>query len=311
MTDQQQSNVVQLHNARCVDPQETPSFPQESELYFEAIECSLSHSWNDSNRDVKTHKALVRPIHHDIQPHNPQPRLLNVVGIGYKVVQNRELFQAVEAQFMQSFNEQELRDVHVQDKMSYHGAQCMREYIFPNVRCPIEGRRVSEIAFRTIVVNGFGGSSIRVLTGAIDFFCANGMVLGEFDTMYARHTSGLQIGNITSRIKRAVDVFYKQADRWSQWMRKTITYEEAADFYKSQFSERLADKLARQYLIEAQVHGANVWALYSALTYYASHDEGDFAVRKTDNDHTAATLLTRERSVRKATYSEDFQRLAA
>ncbi len=295
------SNVTELRSTHV----ELPSpFPQESVLYFTAVERDLY--WNDLKRGmfnaVDTHKCLLRSD-------EGTPVQLAIVGHGYQVVQNKDLFRHIEDQFIQSFSPEEIEGVRVRDSMSYSGRACLREYQFPNVRCDSPG--VSDIAFRTIVKNGFGGSSIVLYTGAIDFFCTNGMISGKYDCMYARHTKGLRITDITKRVRRSIDVFYSNAATWMQWYGKRITDEEVEAFLNDRYSELLAKKLLRQYRIEVQSHGPNMWALYSTMTYYATHDEGDFTTRKTGVDHSAVTLLKREEVVQAVIASDAWLRLAA
>lgn len=284
-------------------------FPQESELYFQATERDLY--WNDLDRGmfhvVPTHKMLLRRGNGAIG--SDEPIQLAVVGTGYQLVQNKDLFQAIEAQFAEALTPDELSGVRIHDKMSFGGAMCLREYIFPNVRCDAPGE--SDVAFRTIVKNGFGGSSIVLYSGAIDFFCTNGMIGGQYDCIYARHTKGLRIGNVTERVRRSIDVFYKQAAIWHRWYDKKITNDEALAFFNDRFSGRLAKRLFRQYLIESEAHGTTMWALYSTMTYYASHDEGQFLLRDTGKDHGASSMLKREEQVRKVVDSDTFARLAA
>lgn len=303
------TNVVSLSERRqeVIDLQHV--FPQQSELYFEAHESSLYTPTNAFDGQqferVNTHKALNRYSNMNKRMH------LAVVGKKYKVVQNKELFQAVEEQFTRAFSRDELKGVHVTDSMAYGGRLCVRDYQFKNVKCLLPGYTKSDVAFRTVVVNGFGGSSIKIMSGAIDFFCMNGMINGQYDTTYGKHTSGLKIGDMVSKIQRSVDVFYKQADKWSLWMGRTISDDDAETFLSLHFSNRMADKLLRQFHIEAMAHGRTVWALYSALTYYATHDAGDFQVRKTQQDHTAATMLTRERQVMRCVETQEFKQLTA
>lgn len=295
------SNVVTLHDeaTHVVSP-----FPQDSELYFTAVERELhwkAHT-DAAFHPCTTHKMLLRND-------DGVPRALNVVGVGYQLVQNKSLFMAIEDQFMDAFTPDELVGVKVNDSMAYDGRTCVREYQFPNVRC--EAPSVSDIAFRTIVKNGFGGSSIALFTGAIDFFCTNGMISGKYDCMYMRHTKGLKLTNITRRIRRSIDVFYTNVSMWHEWYGKRIDNDEARGFFADKYSDQLAKRLFRQYLIEAQVHGPNMWALYSALTYYATHDEGDFATRKTDTNHSPVTMLKREEQVQSVVSSDTWLRLVA
>ena len=62
---------------------------------------------------------------------------------------------------------------------------------------------------------------------------------------------------------------------------------------------------------EFQARGTTVWALYSALTYYSSHNSETFKVKNSDNrDNVERTLIEREREVSRVEASESFQELA-
>lgn len=290
----------------------TPIFPQESSLYFPVYEVPLAMCGNKNFHRLDGYKALARA------DEDGKPIGLAVVGENYKVVQNKDLFQAIEHEFEAAIGDfrldgvvpDPLEGVKVYDKMSYNGAICLREYIFPNMRCRINDK--SDIAFRTIVVNGFGGSSVKLYTGAIDFFCTNGMVRGQFDHTVLRHSKNLEIKGIADRVKRSIDVFYKDADMYRAWASKSVRDADAMQFFENiGMSERLREKMMRQFLIEVKSHGPTIWALYSAMTYYATHDEGEFALRKTDNNHAASTLLKREESVKKWIEHEAWQQIAA
>lgn len=294
-------NVIELAYKR------TPAFPQESSLYFPVYEVPLAMLGKQNFHRVTGHKALARAGVND------EPLLLAIVQDTYKTVQNKELFQAVEAQFEAGLGgsaAHELNGVQVKDKMSYDGAVCLREYVFPNMRCDININ--STVAFRCIVVNGFGGSAVKLYVGAIDFFCTNGMVRGQFDHAVKRHTKNLEISGLADRVRRSIDVFYKDADMYKQWAGRMLSADDVEYFFThSGLSERLQEKLKRQYLIETQSHSNTVWALYSAMTYYATHDEGEFALRKTDNNHAASTLLRREESVMKLIASPAWNNVVA
>ena len=57
-------------------------------------------------------------------------------------------------------------------------------------------------------------------------------------------------------------------------------------------------KMMEQLDLEAQQRGMTIWALYSALTYYSSHNSERFGVRNSANvDNVAETLDAREREV--------------
>ena len=128
-----------------------------------------------------------------------------------------------------------------------------------------------------------------------------------------KHTAGLQIPKLNDKLRNSIDVFYKQAEQWSKWVGKEISDEDAEECFKAMpnVSERRVAQLMHQFRIECSSHGRTVWALYSAATYYATSNEGQFGVRETDNDHTASTLLNREQQVRSWINTEEFEKIAA
>lgn len=295
------AEVIHLHNKVQTNP-----FPQDSSLYFKAYEVPLAMVGKSNFHAIQDHKAIARA------DENFQPILLGIVGSNYKVIQNKELFSAIEDQFMQSMTNEQLQGVKVVDQMSYNGAMCFRQYIFPKINAEVNSR--SNVAFRTVIKNGFdGGSSFKLMSGAIDFFCTNGLIVGQYEMTTKRHTAGLTIPSMVDRVKRSIDVFYTQAEQWKRWAGKTISDDDAEEVFKAipNISDRRYEQLLRQFQIEIKSHGRTVWALYSAATYYATHNEGEFAVRNTDNNHVAATLHNREMQVRSWLNTEAFTSIAA
>jgi hypothetical protein len=62
---------------------------------------------------------------------------------------------------------------------------------------------------------------------------------------------------------------------------------------------------------EAEARGHTVWALYSALTNYSSHNSERFGVKNSANaDNVETTLIEREREVNKVIELPEFKELA-
>ena len=298
------SNVTHLHPVHDARP---ACFDNESNLYFDVWERPAFFAGKNGNvyPDEK-HKHIVRM-------YNEHPISIGIVGKNYKLLKNRELCEGIEDTFMDTLTSKELEGVRRVDSTSYMGGTSIRQYIFPKIRADIDSDK-STIAFRAIVINGYDGtSSFKFLHGAIDFFCENGMVTGAYDMMTKRHTSGLQIPTLTNRLRGSIDIFYKQADTWKAWVRKIISDEDAELCFKAMpnVSDRKVQQLMRQFHIECGSHGRTVWALYSAATFYASSDHGEFKVRDTASDHKASTLMNREQQVRSWLNTDAFEQLAA
>jgi hypothetical protein len=302
------SNITVLH------PEPTSAFSSESELYFDVWErpCFFGgkHIEGDIARYYKDdeHKHIVR-----MHPTEDRPISIGLVGRNYKLLKNRDLCEGIEDTFMETLTKEELDGVSRRDRISYLGGTSIRDYIFPNIRADI-GQSKSDIAFRAIVINGYdGSSSFKFYHGAIDFFCSNGMVTGSYDMIVKRHTSGLTVPKLTNRLRQSIDIFYKQADQWKAWIGKEICDEDAERCFNAMpnVSERRVQQLMRQFQIEMASHGRTVWALYSAATFYASSDRGEFSIRETNSDHKASTLMNREQQVRSWLNTDEFEAIAA
>ena len=296
-----------MNNVTVLHPQQPEAFNSHSELYFDVWERPTYFQGQKGNyyKDDQ-HKHIVRM-------YEGVPIPIGLVGKSYKVLKNRELCEGIEQTFMDTLTKEELNGVTRKDRVSYMGGTSFRDYIFPNINVDISSKR-SDIAFRAIVINGYdGSSSFKFYHGAIDFFCTNGMVTGSYDMIVKRHTAGLTVPNLTEKLRNSIDIFYKQAETWSKWVGKEITDEDAEECFKGMpnVSERRVQQLMRQFLIECASHGRTVWALYSAATYYATSNEGHFAIRETNTDHEASTLMNREQQVRSWLNTDEFARIAA
>jgi hypothetical protein len=295
-----------MNNITVLHPQRPTAFSSDSELYFPVWERPACFAGKDGYYPDPEHKHIVRMW-------NDEPKSIGLVGKNYKVLHNQELCEGIEDTFMETLTKEELDGVTRKDSISYMGGTSIRDYIFPNIRADV-GVSKSDIAFRAIVINGYdGSSSFKFYHGAIDFFCTNGMVTGSYDMIVKRHTSGLSVPKLTGRLRNSIDIFYKQAEQWGHWIGKVISDEDAEVCFKSMpnVSERRVEQLMRQFRIECHSHGRTVWALYSAATYYATSNEGDFKVRETGSNHQASTLMNREQQVRSWLNTETFQQIAA
>jgi hypothetical protein len=297
-------NVVEL--PRSDDPFAKYNTPQ-CKLYFPVGERRVAWETRQGTFEpTRSHKAIIR-----LSPDGTSAMPLNVVGASYKLVHNRELFTAVETAMHDEMLPEHLADVQVMDKVSGFGKVCLRQYIFPSIRCRIPNTR-SDIAFRIIVQNGYGGSALRMHAGAIDFYCTNGMIRGEYTSTYRKHTSGLVVGHLNSTVKSALQEFANGTEQWTEWANKPVRFEQAMKLFEHiALSAKMKDSLNDQFTREVDVRGANLWAVYSTLTYYASHSDGAFGLRRTveEQDTVATTMLGRELNVSRWTHSDAWHEL--
>jgi len=267
-----------------------------SPIFFPVGERKVGWQMRDGGyAPVDSHKAIIRTTEN-----NDRVVVLGVVGKNYQLIKNQELFARVEDTMRKQMPATSLQGVMVKDRVSGWGRMCYREYIFPNIRCNLGRIAKSDIAFRMIVQNGYGGSALRSHAGAIDFFCTNGMISGEFQSTYNKHTSGLVVSGIDRGIERALETFAADQLKWKRWSETPVKHQAAMDLFKELAnSEKLRDNLNAQYLRETDTRGNTLWSVYSAMTFYASHADGDFKLRATteQQDTVASTMLNRELNV--------------
>ena len=236
--------------------------------------------------DINTHKCLVRPWDNN---GSIEPKQLAIVGKTYKVIQNKELFAKIDREMVDTLPNEIQEGMYTVDSTAGYGATCYREYICPSYRIP---QTDEDIRFRLIVRNGFGGTSLQVIGGAIDFFCTNGLITGTYDRAYYRHTKGLVVSKIGDAVNQCVKDYLKLGDDITYMQsRKPKPIDEVKEWLKEHgISERASNKITERLLQEKRDRGNNLWAIYSALTNWATHE----AVRSTGNDHERNTIHNRQ-----------------
>lgn len=267
-------------------------FPESSKLYFPVVE--RQNAWIDKHGNahaIDKQKSLVRHTDNG-------PMWLANVGENYKVVHNSELFPYMEDVMRQCIDPKYLTDVTVNDQMAHYGRDCYREYIFNNLKCDLDR---GDVAFRMILGNSYGSKAVTLLYGAIDFWCSNGMIIGQSEKQTRKHTSGVSITGFEQWVYDAFSQFvsYGQKLRHYDDTMIDLTNEDGLFVYLQQ-KNLLSGQMARR--MQADMHternkrsGRDVrpslWDLYCALTSWASHD----AVRDTGNDHEVNTRIQRTR----------------
>lgn len=271
---------------------------QQTDTLFTVTETQLGWTRNGENwRNIPMDqfRALVRVKEIDGAA---RPITLNIVSGTYKLIQNYELYDHIESVILSDMPTAYLKDVQIVDKAAYHGLRTWRQYIFPNFSTQVNGK--SKIGFRVIVQNAYGGAALKIISGAIDFYCTNGMITGQFESEYYRHSSGLTVQGVGDNLKQSMRKFIEASDEWKKWNERVITHEAAMSlFHKIAASPRMFTKFTETWEQEAHDRGQTKWALYSTLTHYASHRDGAFKTRDTGNDSEAATMMKRELDVMK------------
>ena len=260
---------------------------------------------------------------------------LGVMKKRYAIADNSALDNAVREGLEDSLPKEALQNIKLIEKTADNGSICRWGYSFDGLGRDIRQLTGSktQLNFRVMIINSFGGqTAIRLQAGAEDLFCTNGCTSAELMATAFGHTASFNPAQVKPFIEKQVEYYELKVQTWQAWANKEITYDQAfkvlQDNYPASESEiRRAEKkgftageaksrktaqLMEQFEKEAEQRGSTVWALYSALTHYASHSTGSFTVKNSANrDNVETTLIQREREVNNVTASESFLELVA
>ena len=227
-------------------------------------------------------------------------RPLGVVGKDYHLTPMRDLVEHTEAMFFEAISPRGLENVVKKDYVSWGGAKVMREYIFNNISTPIVTRKATTtVSYRVLLRTSYDGSvSNRYLGGAIDWWCSNGIIMGEYDIIAKRHSKNFSLDSFVDLVRDNVELYYKNARTYAAWGQTDISYGRAFSIIDElTVADRVKENLKKRYLVEVKDRGNNLWALASTLTFYSSHSSEEFKLSRNDKDNEQDRLLNRSSKV--------------
>ena len=241
---------------------------------------------------------------------------LGITGDRYTIAHNQGIYETIQKAARDALPADQLRGVTLSEFASYGGTFTRFEIAFPGLTVPIrQYARDTEIMFKISVINGFAGNSaVRVMAGAFDLLCTNGMYLGEMSKNAARHTASYTPPKFAAFIAAQIQEYSERARTYQRWAETEFSRDAFGLVLQASgiFSERRREALLDQYSTEAATRGHTLWAAYSAATFYASHNSERFGVRGSGNaDNVAATLTERESEVARFVDSAPWQAWAA
>ena len=241
---------------------------------------------------------------------------LGVVGNDFNTETHKDFFHTVQDTMLEKLSPQEVQGATISWKSAKNNAWALMDITLPNVTTKIvTDRHETMIAQRIISLRAVDGScSNQVFFGAIDFFCTNGMIRGEHDKVRRKNTSGFNVDNFATQLRKSNEDFQMQTRQIQQWAETSLaTVDGKAFLEKLMKSERQAEKMFMLYNQEVSTRGRNKFALYSAFTNYATYadERNGFQLRRTGNDTQAVSMFSRESDVAKWVSNPKFQQLAA
>ena len=241
---------------------------------------------------------------------------LAVVGHKFRCASHPDFFQRVQDTVRENLSVHDLADAVVRWKTGRWGAFAMMDLTLPNVKYSITTKKHQvDVAQRIIALHGIDGlCSNQVYFGAIDFFCTNGMISGDWEKVRRKNTANFSLNSFIDELEKAKVEFHEHGRKLQTWADKELSYSAVELLLPGIVgSKRTAEKMGALYLEEAATRGHNVYALYSAFTNYASYadERNGFQMKASDNDNAAVTMFMREQKVTNWINSPSFMTLAA
>ena len=241
---------------------------------------------------------------------------LGIVGNKFTCASHGDFYRKVLNTLAGEVGDDALNKARFRWRTAHNGAWTMMDVSLPTTTSFIRtDKHEAEIAQRIISFHGIDGScSNQVYFGAIDFFCTNGMIRGDYDKVKRKNTVNFTLDAFIKELHRAKVDFYKQASEMQVWAETDLKSVNVMSLLEDMISsKRKAERMYQLYMAEASVRGHNKWALYSAFTNYASYadDRNGFNLRSTDNDTRAISMWSREQEVNEWISDSRFKTLRA
>ena len=241
---------------------------------------------------------------------------LGIVGKSFQCASHGDFFRGVVDTATETLSDQDLDGAKYEFKTARNGAWAMLDITLPNVTSTIQTDKFeTSIGNRIISLHGIDGScSNQVFFGAIDFFCTNGMITGDHDKVRKKNTANFSMNSFIYELNRARTDFYQQAEQMQVWAQTSLKYVDVSTLLDDMLgSKRKAEKMYGLYMNEVATRGNNKFALYSAMTNYATYadERNGFNLRSTGNDTQAISMWTREQEVSKWVSDDRFRLLEA
>lgn len=229
---------------------------------------------------------------------------LETVGSTFKCASHGEFFRNVLTTVENNLDASALVDVKANWKTALNGGFAMLDLQLPKMNVAIEQEKIqSTIGNRIIALHGIDGScSNQTYFGAIDFFCTNGMILGDHSKVKRKNTAAFSLDAFISELRQCRNDFYDNAARFQTWANTSLKgLDIGALLEKLCNSKKQAEKMFLLFQDETEKRGFNKFALYSAFTNYASYadERNGFELRPTKNDTVALSMWRRENDVNK------------
>jgi len=204
------------------------------------------------------------------------------------------------------------KNYNIKTRTAGNGAWALETVTFPDLKGVVETKKhKTETAMQLNYWHSINGStSNNFVGGLIDFFCTNGMVTGDYSVLKKRNTKNFDLSTFADKAGGMI-AGYSEHNAWCQRLaEKEVGIVSVGMMIDSLMPYRKATKMMQSIHKEIEVRGCNMWAVYSAMTQYATHSDR-FEFRKTNNDTQVQRQFNRNLEVAKWVEHPSFLEMAA
>ena len=247
---------------------------------------AVSKTGNGANIEVppKMSRAIVR---------TDTNKVLGIHGSKYTAIKHDDVVNSV----MDAVADANIsKDMDCKIEVLEDGAKLRGSIMFNDL--VIEPDVGDYVKFQVLFFNSYDGSwSFQQSARGFRVCCKNGCA--DTDTIaqtIAKHTKGISVEGSAAKITAGAKAFFEKKDIWQEWMRTPVSRKMAEDFFKAtlcniksktstiRWNESRLNKLMRLWDEDSNKLGNNKWALYNAMTYWASHTDDTLKPHNTSKE---------------------------
>jgi len=232
---------------------------------------------SDTSFGVKLNEVKKRAI-----VRTDTSQCLGVVGPNYNPVTHKEMINNQRAIISRS--DLNIRGIEEDIITNPNGAKCFVKHTLPNQTITTPEGDTASLTF--LSTNSFDGSFSFILSvGARQSACMNGQIFtSDSSTLYkSRHTRSLDIEKGARIITSGMEVMTQQQELWDVWYNTPVDYDMIANIFANTLGLDVLDLDTTPYNKNWQFlwdiynnrycHSMNnnLWAVYNALTHWATH----------------------------------------
>ena len=173
-------------------------------------------------------------------------KYLGIVGRGFTCASHGDFYRGVYDTITENLDPSEMANAKFKWRSARNSAWSMLDITLPDMQVEIStDKHTTTLGNRIISLHGIDGScSNQAFFGAIDFFCTNGQISGDYDKIRKKNTSNFTLDGFIKELQRARTDFYTETAKMQVWAETSTKYVNIQSLLEDMIdSKRKAEKL--------------------------------------------------------------------